>query len=154
MSSSSTGVSRGLFSGASQEWTWVWTDAEDEASTFDKHGNMYSMYYTEVVFISSGWAWCNFNVHIFSIFGRLYHIHSEIDMHIFSIFGHLYHINSKIDMNIFSIFRSKYHFNRHTVFLCTLLQLVGYWFRFLHSNAAIVHSTSITREDNVNNPLS
>ena len=33
-------------------------------------------------------------MHIFSIFGRLYRINSEINMHIFSIFGCLYHINS------------------------------------------------------------
>jgi len=33
-------------------------------------------------------------VHIFSIFGRLYHINSETDMHIFSIFSRKYHIGA------------------------------------------------------------
>ena len=50
-------------------------------------------------------------MHIFSIFGRLYHINSEINMHIFSIFGRLYHINSETDMHIFSIFGRMYHIN-------------------------------------------
>ena len=35
-------------------------------------------------------------MHIFSIFGRLYHINSDTDMHIFSIFGRMYHINSQL----------------------------------------------------------
>ena len=52
--------------------------------------------YTEGVSTSSGWAWCHFNMHIFSIFGRLYHINSEIDMHIFSVFSRKYHINRYI----------------------------------------------------------
>jgi hypothetical protein len=34
-------------------------------------------------------------------------------MHIFSIFGRLYHINRKLDMHIFSIFSRKYHINSH-----------------------------------------
>ena len=42
-------------------------------------------YYTEGVFTSSGWAWCQFNVHIYSFFGRLYHINSETDMHILAV---------------------------------------------------------------------
>ena len=35
-------------------------------------------------------------MHIFSIFGRLYHINSQTDMHIFYVFGHKYHINRHI----------------------------------------------------------
>jgi hypothetical protein len=41
-------------------------------------------------------------MHIFSIFGRLYHINSETDMHIFSIFGRMYHINSQIFVYAFA----------------------------------------------------
>ena len=82
-------------------------------------------------------------MHIFLIFGRLYHINSETDMHIFSIFGRLYHINSETDMHIFSIFGRMYHTNSETdmhIFsflavcitlianlLCTLLHLAGYF---------------------------
>jgi len=50
-------------------------------------------------------------MHIFSIFGRLYHINSEINVHIFSIFGRLYHINSETDMHIFSCLGRLYHIN-------------------------------------------
>ncbi len=52
-----------------------------------------TMYFTEGVFMSSGNS--EINMHIFSIFGRLYHINSETDMHIFSIFGRMYHNNSQ-----------------------------------------------------------
>ena len=41
-------------------------------------------------------------MHIFSIFGRLYHINSETDMHIFSCLGRLYHINSQIFVYAFA----------------------------------------------------
>jgi len=41
-------------------------------------------------------------MHIFSIFGRLYHINSEINMHIFSCLGRLYHINSQIFVYAFA----------------------------------------------------
>ena len=41
-------------------------------------------------------------MHIFSIFGRLYHISCETDMHIFSCLGRLYHINSQIFVYAFA----------------------------------------------------
>jgi hypothetical protein len=41
-------------------------------------------------------------MHIFSIFGRLYHINCETNMHIFSCLGRLYHINSQIYVYAFA----------------------------------------------------
>ena len=83
-------------------------------------------YYTEGVFTSSGGTGCIYSkhfyvqpsvshqlsfhtktrtisyMHIFLIFGRLYHIYSETDMHIFSCFGRLNHINSQIFVYAFA----------------------------------------------------
>ena len=44
-------------------------------------------------------------------------------MHIFSIFGRLYHINSEIDMHIFSV--SAVNITLIDIFLRTLLHLAG-----------------------------
>ena len=41
-------------------------------------------------------------MHIFSIFGRMYHINSETDMHIFSCLRCLYNINSQIYVYAFA----------------------------------------------------
>jgi len=41
-------------------------------------------------------------MHIFSIFGRLYHINRKLDMHIFLIFSRMYHINSQFFINAFA----------------------------------------------------
>jgi len=70
---------------------------------------MEALYYTEGVFMSPGWACCQFNVHIFSVFCRLYHINSETDMHIFSIFSRVYHINSQIFVYAFAPSRVLIH---------------------------------------------
>ena len=78
-------------------------------------------YYTEGVFMSSGWS--NFNVHIFSIFGRLYHINSEINMHIFSIFRRLYHTNSETDMHIFSCLGNLHNIDSQ-IFVYVVLDLL------------------------------
>jgi len=84
---------------------WHWFSAVSVTSIVSPYKNTYNSY-----------------MHIFSIFGSLYHINSEIDMHILSIFGRLYHINSETDMDLFSIFSRKYH-----IFLCTLFHLAGYF---------------------------
>jgi uncharacterized membrane protein len=47
-------------------------------------------------------------MHIFSIFGRLYHINCKTDMHIFSIFGRMYLINSQFFVYAFA--SSRVHF--------------------------------------------
>ena len=70
-------------------------------------------------------------MHIFSIFGRLYRINSEINMHIFSIFGRLYHINSETDMHIFSIFGRMYHINSQNIVYAFAPSRVLFYFLFL-----------------------
>ena len=61
--------------------------------------------------------WCAYNFYIYPSVSHQLSFHTKTRtisyMHIFSIFGRLYHINSETDMHIFSIFSRKYHINRH-----------------------------------------
>ena len=74
--------------------------------------------------MSSGGTGCTlFDAHIKLIFSRQYYFITSIVvpyktrtisyMHIFSIFGRLYHFNSETDMHIFLIFSRKYQINWH-----------------------------------------
>ena len=79
-------------------------------------------YYTEGAFMSSGRIHSTlFDAHIRLIFSRCcyhnnYKTRTISDMHIFSIFDRLYHINSETDMHIFLCLGRLYHINSQNLF--------------------------------------
>jgi len=65
-------------------------------------------------------------VHIFSIFGRLYHINRKLDMHIFSILSRMYHINSHVFVFAFAHSRVLCNLCYHSNVMCSYYNNLSY----------------------------